>query len=67
MTDREAFESWYDAQPDGRIQPWDVWQAAAAAERERCAKKILELDKEKWFASQRDFAEACVDAIRKGE
>ena len=38
MTDnREAFEAWYDAQPDGRIQPWDVWQAATAAERERCA------------------------------
>ena len=31
MTDREAFEAWYDAQPDGRIQPWDVWQAATAA------------------------------------
>lgn len=54
------------------IQPTPAWNdapevAALKAERERCAKKILELDKEKWFASQRDFAEACVDAIRKGE
>ena len=27
--ERLAFEQWYDAQPDGRIDPWDVWQAAA--------------------------------------
>jgi AcrR family transcriptional regulator len=26
--ERERFERWYDAQQDGRIQPWDVWQAA---------------------------------------
>jgi hypothetical protein len=36
--DREAFETWYDAQPDGRIMPFDVWQAATAAERERAAR-----------------------------
>lgn len=29
-TDREAFEVWYDAQPDGRLEPFDVWQAAIA-------------------------------------
>ena len=27
--ERLAFEQWYDAQPEGRINPWDVWQAAA--------------------------------------
>ena len=35
---REAFEAWYDLQPDGRIQPWDVWQAAQADAFERAAK-----------------------------
>ena len=27
--ERLAFEQWYDAQLEGRINPWDVWQAAA--------------------------------------
>lgn len=35
MTSREAFEAWYDAQPNGRIQPFAVWQAATEAERAR--------------------------------
>ena len=48
MTDREAFEVWYDAQPDGRIQPWDVRQAASAAERERCAKACDAIAEDKW-------------------
>ena len=48
MTDREAFEAWYDAQPDGRIQPWDVWQAATAATRERCAKVCDAIAEDKW-------------------
>lgn len=26
--DRARFERWYDAQADGRLEPWDVWQAA---------------------------------------
>ncbi|MGN8004321.1 hypothetical protein ACTJKQ_14155 [Acidovorax sp. 22279] len=25
---RKEFEQWYDAQPDGRMQPFDVWRAA---------------------------------------
>lgn len=25
--DREAFEAWYDAQPSGKLNPWDVYQA----------------------------------------
>lgn len=28
--ERAAFEAWYDAQPEGRINPFDVWQARAA-------------------------------------
>ena len=44
-----------------------IEQAATAATLERCAQAVLNLDKEKWFPSQRDFAVACVDAIRKGE
>jgi hypothetical protein len=27
--ERQRFEAWYDAQPDGRLSPWDVWQAAS--------------------------------------
>ena len=26
--DRAVFEQWYDAQPDGKLSPWDVWQSA---------------------------------------
>lgn len=26
--ERAKFEAWYDAQKDGRLEPWDVWQAA---------------------------------------
>ena len=46
---------------------WFAWQAATAATQGRCAQAVEELDRKKWFPSQRDFAEACVDAIRKGE
>ena len=42
--DREAFEEWYDAQPDGRIQPWDVWQAATAAKEAEIAAIKAEQD-----------------------
>ena len=28
MSNRKMFEEWYDARPNGRIEPWDVWQAA---------------------------------------
>lgn len=37
-TEREAFEAWYDSQPDGRISPVDVWQAACAWQKEKDAK-----------------------------
>ena len=39
--ERLAFEQWYDAQPDGRISPWDVWQAAALL-RELLAEPVQE-------------------------
>ena len=52
MTDKEAFEAWFCGlygRIDGVFEPgaytdshthvaWTAWQAAAAAERERCAK-----------------------------
>ena len=27
--DRNNFDRWYDAQPEGKISPWDVFQAGA--------------------------------------
>jgi hypothetical protein len=39
--ERLAFEQWYDAQPEGRINPWDVWQAAALL-RELAAEPVQE-------------------------
>ena len=39
MTDREAFEAWDEAHRGEPTQTrWGAWQAATAAERERCAK-----------------------------
>ena len=29
-TERACFERWYEAQKDGKLMPWDVWQAARA-------------------------------------
>jgi hypothetical protein len=44
MTDREAFDAWWDfpTKPQGRLftteqHAWQAWQAATSAERERCA------------------------------
>lgn len=41
--------------------------AVVAAERERCAQAVLNLDKKTWYATQNNFAEACADAIREGK
>ena len=75
MTDREAFEEWFNAFNIKEMPEYQTirdfgfaaWQAATAATQERCAQAVLNLDRQKWFPSQRDFAEACVNAIRKGE
>lgn len=72
MTDREAFDEWlagYKKLPfkTTKAAMFVAWQAAIAVERERCAQAFVDLDKQKWFPSQRDFAAACADAIRKGE
>ena len=43
MTDREAFEAWHKSfitKQRGDATHWDAWQAATAAERERCAKVV---------------------------
>ena len=72
MTDIEAFEAWAGKREKYHTtREWDAmrraWQAATAAERERCAQAVKELDRQKWFPFQCSFAEACADAIRKGE
>ena len=42
MTDREAFDAWFQARWPEFAHPttsaFEIWQAATAAERERCAK-----------------------------
>ena len=74
MTDREAFDTWaLSPAPDAwlglseRERLFLAWRAATAATQERCAQAVEELDRQKWFSSQRDFAEACVRVIRKVE
>ena len=39
--ERLVFEQWYDSQPEGRINPWDVWQAASSR-RELAAEPVQE-------------------------
>lgn len=77
MTDREAFEAfakekgipfhWDAGTQEYSLVAWQTWQAATAHAQDRHAQAVLNLDRQKWFPSQRDFAEACVNAIRKGE
>ena len=77
MTDREEFEAWYDAQPDGRINPYDVWQAATAAARKRMEKHCAELSQDaynRWLADGNPYDDGQCDAanflsskIRSGE
>ena len=45
----------------------DFARAIEQVERERCAQIVQKMDKENWFPFQCKFAEACADAIRKGE
>jgi hypothetical protein len=73
MTNREAFDLADIRDVFGQVPTyrerelaWFAWQAATAATQERCAQAVEELDRKKWFPSQRDFVLACVDAIRKG-
>lgn len=30
-SNRARFEAWYNSQPEGKLSPWDVWRAGAAA------------------------------------
>ena len=58
MTDREAFEAWakekgipfhWDAgTQEYSLVAWQAWQAATAAERERCAKACDAIAEDKW-------------------
>ncbi len=68
-TSREAFEAWYDSQPDGRIQPWDVWLAAvqhayANAEKE-CNRLTVALDNAGNTYHREASASQCEKAIRQ--
>ena len=72
MTSREAFEAWAGKRERYHTtREWDAmrraWQASTASERERCAQAVISLEKQQWFPSQKALAEACADAIRKGE
>ncbi len=42
MTSRERFEAWYDAQKNGRLEPFNVWQAA---ERDMLERAIAQFNK----------------------
>jgi len=52
MTDREAFDAWFQARWPEFAHPttsaFEIWQAATAAERERCAKACDAICDEHW-------------------
>lgn len=52
MTDREAFEEWFYARWPEFAHPttsaFEIWQAATAAERERCAKMCDAICDDQW-------------------
>ncbi len=67
MTDKEAFEAWFQARWPEFAHPttsaFEIWQAATAAERERCAEICDGIgDGNRW-----SDAHSCADAIRGGE
>ena len=67
MTDKEAFEAWFQARWPEFAHPttsaFEIWQAATAAERERCAEICDGIgDGNRW-----SDAHSCADAIRSGE
>jgi hypothetical protein len=72
MTDREAFDTWaLSPAPDAwwglseRERLFLAWQAATAAERERCA-KVCDAIAYEWRGANSQSVQ-CADAIRKGE
>lgn len=72
MTDREAFESWAGKRERYHTtREWDAmhraWQAATAAERERCAKVCENVAKRQSYGHAKAAAGDCADFIRSGE
>ena len=72
MTDREAFDTWaLSPAPDAwwglseRERLFLAWQAATAAERERCA-KVCDAIAHDWRGANSQSVQ-CAGAIRKGE
>lgn len=72
-SDRKAFEAWFNAfnikeMPEYqtiRDFSFAAWQAATAAERERCA-KVCDAIAYEWRGANSQSVQ-CADAIRKGE
>ena len=72
-SDRKAFEAWFNAfnikeMPESqtiRDFSFAAWQAATAAERERCA-KVCDAIAYEWRGANSQSVQ-CADAIRKGE
>jgi len=69
MTDKEAFEAWFQARWPEFAHPttsaFEIWQAATAAERERCAALCESLGTATNGIYERN--QKCADAIRRGE
>ena len=70
MTDKEAFEAWAGKREKYHTtREWDAmrraWQAATAAERERCA-KVCDAIAHDWRGANSQSVQ-CANAIRKGE
>ena len=71
--DREAFEEWFNAFNIKEMPEYQTirdfgfaaWQAAAAAERERCA-KVCDAIAYEWRGANSQSVQ-CANAIRKGE
>jgi len=68
MTDKEAFEAWFQARWPEFAHPttsaFEIWQAATAAERERCAKVCEALGTTTNGMYERN--QECADVIRSG-
>jgi len=64
--DRARFEAWYDSQPQGRLNPWDVWQAGAqdaAAEVARLRAALADVVDTDWAYLKHDADTARPDSL----
>ena len=64
--ERLRFERWYDAQPEWRLNPWDVWQAGAqdaAAEIARLRAALADVVDTDWAYLKHDADTARPDSL----